>query len=112
MVLFEKAALYLCCQGGGVLLCSEGAFCVAIDCYDAAWAGHLELEISVVWHCVKRCSSKQCVVAAAEGEKMRLGLYISPEYWASPPGVSELTYHQGVVPGGGSVTHTCITVSG
>ena len=54
-----------------MLLCSEGAFRVAIDCYDAAWTGHLELEISIVWHCVesrKRGSSKQCVVTAAEGD--------------------------------------------
>ena len=54
-----------------MLLCSEGAFSVAIDCYDAVWTGHLELEISVVWHCVEsgECgSSKQCVVAAAEGD--------------------------------------------
>ena len=52
-----------------MLLYSEGAFRIAIDCYDAAWTGHLELEISIVWHCVessKRCSSEQCVVAAAE----------------------------------------------
>ena len=54
-----------------MLLCSEGAFRVAIVCYDAASAGHLELEISVVWHYVessKRCLSEQCVVAAAEGD--------------------------------------------
>ena len=54
-----------------MLLCSEGAFSIAIDCYDAAWPGHLELEISIVWHRVessKRGSSEQCVVAAAEGD--------------------------------------------
>ena len=71
MVLLEKAALYFCCYGGGVLLCSEGAFRIAIDCYGAAWTGHLELEISIVWHCVessKRGSSEQCVIAAAEGD--------------------------------------------
>ena len=54
-----------------MLLCLEGAFRIAIDCYDAAWTGHLELEISIVWHYVKsskRGSSEQCVVAAAEGD--------------------------------------------
>ena len=53
-----------------MLLCSEGAFSIAIDCYDAAWTGHLELEISIVWYCKssKRGSSEQCVVAAAEGD--------------------------------------------
>ena len=53
-----------------MLVSTEGAFRVSINCYDAAWTGHLELEISVVWHCVessKRGSSEQCVVAAAEG---------------------------------------------
>ena len=53
-----------------MLLCSEGAFNVAIDCYDAAWTGHIELEISIVWHCVKSSkhgSSEQCVIAAVEG---------------------------------------------
>ena len=52
-----------------MLLCSEGAFHISIDYYDTVWTGHLELEISIVWHCIessKRSSSKQCVVAAAE----------------------------------------------
>ena len=50
---------------------AEGAFRVSIDSYDAAWSGHLELEISLVWHRVEssKCSSsKQCVIAAAEGD--------------------------------------------
>ena len=37
--------------------------------YDAVWSGHLELEISIVWHCVessKRSLSEQCMIAAAE----------------------------------------------
>ena len=52
-----------------MLLYLEGAFSIAIDCYDAAWTGHLELEISIVWHCVessKRGSSEQCLIAASE----------------------------------------------
>ena len=71
MVLLEKAALYLCCQGGGVLFCTEGAFRVSIDYYDAVWIGHLELEISIVWYRVeprKGGSSKQCVIAAVKGD--------------------------------------------
>ena len=47
----------------------EGAFRVSIDCYDATWSGHLELEINIVWHCVessKRSSSEQCMIAAAK----------------------------------------------
>ena len=54
-----------------MLLCSEGAFRIAIDCYDAVWTGHLELEIIIVWHSIessKRGSSEQRVIAAAEGD--------------------------------------------
>ena len=54
-----------------MLLCTEGVFRISIDCYDAAWTGHLELEISIVWYRVESCkcgSSEQCVVAAAEGD--------------------------------------------
>ena len=57
-----------------MLLCSEGAFRIAIDCYDAAWTGHLELEISIMWHRVesrKRGLFKQCVVAAVEGDDIK-----------------------------------------
>ena len=49
----------------------KGAFRISIDCYDVAWSGHLELEISVVGYRVEssKCgSSKQCVIAAAKGD--------------------------------------------
>ena len=68
-VLLDKAALYFCCQGRGVLLSAEGALRVSIDYYDTAWSGHLKFEISIVWHRVEssKCSSsKQCVIAAAK----------------------------------------------
>ena len=61
-----------------MLLGTEGAFCVPIDCYDTAWSGHLELEISVVWHPIesRECgSSEQCVVAAAEGDDIEDQLF-------------------------------------
>ena len=54
-----------------MLLGMEGAFRISIDCYDAAWIGHLELEISIVWHYVessKHGSSEQCVIATSEGD--------------------------------------------
>ena len=57
-----------------MLLGTEGVFRVSIDCYDTAWSGHLELEISIVWHRIKssECgSSKQCVIATAEGDDMK-----------------------------------------
>ena len=54
-----------------MLFCTEGAFRISIDCYDAAWTGHLELEISIVWHNIesRECgSSEQCVIAVAKGD--------------------------------------------
>ena len=54
-----------------MLLSTEVALRVSIDCYDAAWSGHLELEISIVRHCIEssECgSSEQCVIATAEGD--------------------------------------------
>ena len=57
-----------------MLLCREGAFRISVDRDDAAWTGHLELEISIVWHCVessKRGSFEQCVVAAAEWDDIK-----------------------------------------
>ncbi len=53
-----------------MLLGTEGVFRISIDCYDATWSGHLELEISVVRYRIKssECgSSEQCVIAAAKG---------------------------------------------
>ena len=52
-----------------MLLGMEGAFRISIDCYDATWSGHLELEISVVRYYIesrKRSLSEQCMIAAAE----------------------------------------------
>ena len=52
-----------------MLLGAEGAFRVSINCYDAAWSGHLELEISIVWHHVEssKCGSpEQCVITTAK----------------------------------------------
>ena len=69
--MLDKAALYFRCQGRGVLLSTEGALRVYIDCYDTAWSGHLKFEISIVWHRIEssKCSSsEQCVIATAEGD--------------------------------------------
>ena len=49
-VLLVKAALYLCCQGNGVLLGTEGALRISIHCYDTTWSGQLELEVSIMRH--------------------------------------------------------------
>ena len=40
-VLLVEAALYLCCQGSGVLLGTEGKLHISIDCYDTTWSGQM-----------------------------------------------------------------------
>ena len=52
-----------------MLLGMMGAFRISINCYDAAWSGHLELEVSIMWDRIEssECgSSEQCVVTTAE----------------------------------------------
>ena len=55
----QEAALYFCCEGRSVLLRTERALCVSIDCYNPARSWHLELEVCVVRHRVElsECSS-------------------------------------------------------
>ena len=53
-----------------MLLSTEGAFHVSIDCYNTAWSGHLEFQIGIVRDRIEaseRGSSEQCMVATAEG---------------------------------------------
>ena len=69
-----------------MLLGTEGAFRVSIDCYGAVWTGHLELEISVVWHRIESsecCSSEQCVIATTEGDNTEDQLFASKIVWES-----------------------------
>ena len=40
-----------------MLLCSERAVHVSVDCYDPAWSWHLELEVCVMWY---RIESGEC----------------------------------------------------
>ena len=46
----KEAALYFCCEGCSVLLRTEGALCVSIDCYNPARSWHLELKVCIVWY--------------------------------------------------------------
>ena len=65
----EKATLYLRCESRRVLLCSERALCVSIDCNNSAKSWHLELEVCIVRHRIElsKCGSfEQCVIAAAK----------------------------------------------
>ena len=73
-ILLDKVALYFHYKGRGVLLSTEGEFRVSIDCYDTAWSGHIEFEISIVWHHIEssKCSSsEQCVIATTEGDDVK-----------------------------------------
>ena len=63
-----------------MFLGTEGALRVSIDCYETTWSGHLELEISIVWHRIKssECgSSEQCVIATVEGDDVEDQLFLS-----------------------------------
>ena len=67
----KKATLYFCCKGRGVLLRTEGALYISIDCYNTTRSGHLELEVGIVWHRIELsefCSSKQCMITTTEGD--------------------------------------------
>ena len=55
--LSKEAALYFCCKDRSVLLRTEGALCISIDCYNTAGSGHLELEVGIVW---QRIESSEC----------------------------------------------------
>ena len=73
-VLPEKAILYFCCEGHGVLLSTEGALRISIDCYNTARYGHLELKVCIVWHRIEysECGlSEQCVITTAEGDEIK-----------------------------------------
>ena len=57
-----------------MFLGTEGTFGISINCYDAAWPGHLELEVSIMRHRIEssKCgSSEQCVIAAARRDDVK-----------------------------------------
>ena len=61
--------MYFCHEGCSMLLCTERAVHVSVDCYDLARAWHLELEICIVWYRIEssECGSpEQCVVTTTE----------------------------------------------
>ena len=78
--LSEEAAIYFCREGRSMFFRTEGAVCISIDCYDPARSWHLELEVCIVWYRIEssECgSSKQCVIAAAEGDDVEDQLFAS-----------------------------------
>ena len=61
--------MYLRCESRRMLLRTEGAVCVSIDCYNPAGSWHLELEVCIVWYRIEssECgSSEQCMIATTE----------------------------------------------
>ena len=61
--------MYFCRKGLSMLFCMERAVHISVDCYDPAWAWHLDLEVCIVWHRIEssECgSSEQCVVTTVE----------------------------------------------
>ena len=58
-----------CCDGRGVLLCSERVVCVSIDCNNSARSWHLELEVCIMRYCIesRECGSpEQRVITTTE----------------------------------------------
>ena len=58
-----------CCEGHGVLLYSERALYVSINCNNPARSQHFELEICIMRYHIESCKSgslEQCMVATAE----------------------------------------------
>ena len=63
-----------------MLLSTEGAFHVSINCYNTAWSGHLEFEIGIVRDRIEaseRGSSEQCMVATTEGDDIEDQVFAS-----------------------------------
>ena len=61
--------MHFCCEVCGVLLCSERALYVSIDCDDPPRSWPLELEICIMRYCIESCkcsSPEQRVITTAE----------------------------------------------
>ena len=72
--LSQKAALHFCREGRSVLLRTERAFCVSINCYNPARSWHFELEVCIMRYRIEssKCGSpEQCVIATAEGDDIK-----------------------------------------
>ena len=69
--LTKKVALCFYCEGRSVLLRTERALYVSINCYNPARSWHFELEVCVMRYRIEssKCgSSEQCMIDAAEGD--------------------------------------------
>jgi hypothetical protein len=67
-----------------VLLSSEGALHISIDCDDPARARHFKLQVGIMRDRIeagKGSSPKQCVIAAAEGDDVEDQVLASKVVW-------------------------------
>ena len=63
-----------------MLLSTEGALRISIDCYNTARSRHLELKVGIVQHRIEtgKCgSSEQCMITTAEGDDIEEYLFAS-----------------------------------
>ena len=70
-VCLKRRFLYFCREGRNVLLHTERALCISINCYNPARSWHFELEVCIMRYHIEsgECgSSEQCVIATAEGD--------------------------------------------
>ena len=70
-VRLQGAARCFCCYGSDVFVGAEGRFGLAMNHDDAAWTGHFELTVGIMWHRIEsseRGSSEECLVITAEGD--------------------------------------------
>ena len=72
--LSQKATLHFCREGRSVLLRTERAFCVSINCYNPVRSWHFELEVCIMRYRIEfgECgSSEQCVITTTKGEDVK-----------------------------------------
>ena len=80
----DKAILDFRCKDRCVLLSTEGALRVFIDCYDTAGSGHLEFEVGIVRDRIEaseRGSSEQFMIATAEGDDVEDQVFALEVVW-------------------------------
>ena len=90
-----------------MLLCSERALCVSIDCNNSAGSWHLELEVCIMWYSIEssECgSSEQHMITLRNGTMSKINSslrklsgdpkttssVIEHVQWASTPGMTPL----------------------
>ena len=66
--------MYFCYEGRSVLLHTERALCVSINCYNPVRSWHFQLEVCIMRYRIEfgKCgSSEECVIATSEGDDIK-----------------------------------------